>query len=1173
MDIILETTQSAEIIFPIAQGVPGPKGDTGPQGSGVKITPWTAGAYLLGDQVNYLGKDWVANAATLSTDVPGVSTKWVDRLFGYPYFPFVTKSQSQRLDNLQTIFPQDFYDKTAINLGITSSKLTSYAGFLGQVFKLTTTANGTYHRMFEMVGFKPNNTKNLYIEIDYLVTSGNWKINAFSTPGITYSHNQFSLLTNGRVERVRFEITSAQLINFTGTQTFADYFSCDNTIGAEMYYGNVKIWQGTETTPIFGEEHVRTSIVKQINEGSYDPTPLKISYPLVTKSSAQSIDGNQVGFPSDLVNSAFKNVGISSVWLPTLNGFIGNVIKINSVTNSNYCRFLENLNIVPDLNKPLFLEFDYKVISGNWFLAAYATKISSTAISAYRPNTTLISDGLIRRLRIETTTAQLSALTGYTISDYFFNNNGATVASEMYVGNFKLWQGNEYIDVSGEDEVKQNIAKKINEGTYLPVSLINMPATNLRTSFVGSSVTWGDGFLQSGLVKETILNMQKRKSNVILCNDSSIVPINAGSQTLLNSVNDRKFFNGNALKITGTNAEISFTLEGDEVSIIQGIERSNLNASEIEIYVNGVLYDTFNNWNTSAIGSTTKNFTGNGIDTKFDLGRAFTFGHTVTVNGVTKVGTLYQGGYGGAIPTSDDFMIIRKYGTDVYGNPEVHHWIYFKVAPVNGSAIVSNFNYGEELSYEKTTIGKTNAGILESAYGDGDVSFDLSNPASLSSGLDYRETDKRVIKTYRFASKATRVIKLKIKGNYNGASGTPYFIFNFATNRLFHFQNAGIGGWQLNTFNDVTEFNRSYKKVSEFEPDNILIETTPNDDWYVKGHKLSTVYNGLTLAQLQGFRTLPAKSITYNSGSNTYDFNKWVGKIQAIDERSVTVLVDATHVVDSLPIVGDYVFIGQYFSNNKEYVTRRISAYDNTTKKISFDKPINKSDFIYDDLQNLVGLEVRVRDYSLFDTKLRLSITNLRNAHPSAKIGVVGNPLPAIQVRELWGYWEVIGKVADEMSAENLRVSSFYNYQYSQAKNSSVVTIDATTLVTDAFTGFKEIDLSTLTAGSNYINFEVLVNGIDVYGKDAFIHNGLAMGVDTAKTGIALNMTSTANNTSGNQVANKKPRLVFIKNAPTSGNILIKYSNNKWSGDSCHVYNDEDGSKLYGELYYDFLNK
>jgi len=44
------------------------------------IISWTAKAYLSGDQVNYLGKDWVSNAATVAGDVPGTSSKWIDRL-------------------------------------------------------------------------------------------------------------------------------------------------------------------------------------------------------------------------------------------------------------------------------------------------------------------------------------------------------------------------------------------------------------------------------------------------------------------------------------------------------------------------------------------------------------------------------------------------------------------------------------------------------------------------------------------------------------------------------------------------------------------------------------------------------------------------------------------------------------------------------------------------------------------------------------------------------------------------------------------------------------------------------------------------------------------------------------------------------------------------------------
>jgi len=57
----------------------------------IKIEPWTAKSYLSGDQVNYLGKDWVSNATIVAGDVPGTSSKWVERLSSYSNSFFATK--------------------------------------------------------------------------------------------------------------------------------------------------------------------------------------------------------------------------------------------------------------------------------------------------------------------------------------------------------------------------------------------------------------------------------------------------------------------------------------------------------------------------------------------------------------------------------------------------------------------------------------------------------------------------------------------------------------------------------------------------------------------------------------------------------------------------------------------------------------------------------------------------------------------------------------------------------------------------------------------------------------------------------------------------------------------------------------------------------------------------
>jgi lysophospholipase L1-like esterase len=63
-----------------ASTVPGPQG---PQGSSLKVPSFVNQAYPIDSQVNHLGKDWVSNAATLSTDIPGTSPKWLERLSGY----------------------------------------------------------------------------------------------------------------------------------------------------------------------------------------------------------------------------------------------------------------------------------------------------------------------------------------------------------------------------------------------------------------------------------------------------------------------------------------------------------------------------------------------------------------------------------------------------------------------------------------------------------------------------------------------------------------------------------------------------------------------------------------------------------------------------------------------------------------------------------------------------------------------------------------------------------------------------------------------------------------------------------------------------------------------------------------------------------------------------------
>lgn len=668
---------------------------------------------------------------------------------------------------------------------------------------------------------------------------------------------------------------------------------------------------------------------------------------------------------------------------------------------------------------------------------------------------------------------------------------------------------------------------------------------NERISFTGSSVTWGDGFLQSGYVAEFIKNLQSKVATVVLPNS-----LNKGTP-----VANRMLFLGEATRLEGANEEVEFSLTGNEVSIVQAIERSNVNASVIQVFIDDVLHDTINNFNPEPIGNESKTYTGDGVSVMFDLGKAFTYNHTVNINGVNKVVTLnINASTGFTIPTSSDCAIVRKLGQDSEGNTAVTHWLWFKSAPLLGEVINISYDFGRYIMYERTSIGQNIAGVNECPYGDGDVSFDPTAPAGISSGLDFRQTEDKVVHTYRFLENKKRKVKLKISGLYPGATGAPYFVFNFATNRYFHFQNAGIGGWDLWDLDKTLseDYLRGWQRVLEFNPDKLVIETTPNDDWIVKGHKLYNIKN-VNLSTLRGIKNFPLRSISFDSGSDTYNIGVWRGVITDINTFSVT--FDGSV---STPIVpGDVVMIGQYWANNEDYIERLVSSISGNT--IYFDKPISKDESIYPSLQNFIGKEVGVRDLSVFKNKLTSIIDKFRNLE-DCPIYLLENPMPNVLARELWGYPIIMDQIANsKQNVFSVKYDSLREWQNSQPKTSTVVNVSSATL--DPYLGKKVIEFGN--NGQNILSVDVLVNGISIYGKKAVVQNGWAYTVNQNNTGTSLNKSVSAPTNSGQVFNGRKPRVVLLDETLT-GNVTVVYSSILWSNDSCHM--NTNSSKLYADF-------
>ena len=708
-----------------------------------------------------------------------------------------------------------------------------------------------------------------------------------------------------------------------------------------------------------------------------------------------------------------------------------------------------------------------------------------------------------------------------------------------------------------ESQLTSSLQDKIN------ATVNNTIDRNLRVSCAGSSVTWGDGFLQGSMMKFLIPMLQSQYANVIPYDRPRI----AGNSSTLSGDSWRQLYGGYATKLEGANASLEFDIEGDELTICQAIERSNDNASVIDVYINGSLYGSFSNYNTDPIGHTTKTFTAEAGQKEFILEMPFTYNHVVTVNGVAVTANINTQGQGGTIPTGHWGMICRDV-KDVNGETKVVHTLFAKEGQAAGTEISVSFDYGHEILYEKTTIGKDGNGTLESAFGRGYTAFDPAHPqdGTFESGLDFRSTDERAMVSYRFHESAVRHVKLVVKeldSRATDSEGTPYFIFNFATNRIMWFQNAGIGGYRSSYFisdNDRYKL-KTWKEIADFQPDYVMYESAPNDDWSTAGYKLYSTYDNLTLSQLRKLRTLPNKEISYDSANGVYCYKRYAGIITAITKNTVTFEVNSEHVIVTAPEEGDVVQVGTYHSNNKEVVVRLVAAYDSSTHTITFDRPINKRDFIYDSLDDFVGLEIQVRDLGSYGRDTT-TLCNLLKTHcDDVKIGLVCNPAPNLHCRNIDVYKPYLDKLANKIGGFYVDLSNVYEWQNSIPRDREE-TVSASSLETDPLTGYKTLVVDSLAALTDRHNWSVEVDGVNVYGTDAFVDTR-GYGVSQSESGSSLNSTQV---TGGGSEGNLKPRLIFVKNAPTTGTITLRYSSDSWSSDSTHLKNDF-GRSLYAIGY------
>ncbi|OUR89877.1 hypothetical protein A9Q81_20680 [Gammaproteobacteria bacterium 42_54_T18] len=810
-----------------------------------------------------------------------------------------------------------------------------------------------------------------------------------------------------------------------------------------------------------------------------------------------------------------------------------------------------------DLTKPLFVQLDYKIVSGgNIALMKYQQGFQTG--KKVTGSFTLFDNGLINRAVMAYTVAELEqlALGGNTyIVDYF--SRAAGDSGEIVFNNLHYYQSHEPVtNPVHQSDLKVANAEALNS-VLLTDEIVKEAFSGLSSGSTsdkshnivlsGSSITWGDGHLDGSFVGYVDEFFVKNKIAATLLDSAESVVYSGftSKQIFSNAIQ----YKGTGTKITGVGATVEFDITGNEVAVCHTSLRT-LDFAQMKVKADGVVIGYFDNFNHSLNAGKTDSFIGNNSDVKFSLSSPMTYGHSVTVGGVSKSGTLLTSTTGvWVVPAEYDYIVIRQ--LDANGEPT--HAIWFKDAPAQGAAIVVNYSIGQVLGHSLSTVGQLTGddSLNEALYGNGSVSFDPANPSSAGSGMEFRSIDKDQYFIHKFATKATRKITIEIiEGN------NPYFIFDHASTRFHNLMNAGIGGWALAHLINNDKVNDYQHLFKDFMPDIIINESSTNDDWSYPDRKISRTLTGVSLTDLRTMPTLELGGVTYQSGSNDYEVIANTGLISEVSKYSIT----SPNIVGSATVVGDLIRIGNYHGDNKQVAVRVIDTVNLTTGKVTFKQPLNAKLILnIATLADLVGAEISVRDLTGYADKYRDLITKCRAISPSVKIGITQPGLSNYHTRQLWGYENIHRQIASEFP--NVFVVEITDWLHEFQKNNISGAIE-TSIVSTGFSSY------TLEDVGHWQGFKVFVDGVDVYGKDCYIQSGGGYVVDQAATG-ASNDFSGNNQKISNE--NLPMKLVFTKNPPNGPAIKIQRADSVWSNDYAHT--NQTGIVVYGQAYADALNR
>ena len=784
-------------------------------------------------------------------------------------------------------------------------------------------------------------------------------------------------------------------------------------------------------------------------------------------------------------------------------------IKIYKVTaNTNYILFSDNFKLI-----------------GNFASVCFNDKLVTTGVLS---NIILKDDTIVKKINVK----------------YRTSKDGYLYIATANIGEI-LPYSTEFYDLSEEfskvyEEVDCLEAKveSVNYRNPLPINNIVMS---------GSSISWGDGRLDGSFVGYLDKYI---KENIATTITSEQLMYNKNVEI----INNNLMYESVGRKISGIGAKLEFYLYGDEVSICQMFERTE-NYGIFTLKADGVVIGTYDNRNI--IKSKTETFKGSNIRSVM-LSFPCTFNHNIIINGVTTLTKIKynEAGYGGSTTITDDTEALIYRGLDSAGNP-VHN-IIFNSSLGTITNVTITYNYGKIIAHERSTVGQTNdVNVNESRYGVGRVSYDPANPSlgGLSSGMEFRAIDSRSFIRYVFNSAKKRHFELELIGGVN-----PYFIVNFVTNRYFNLMNAGIGGWDVASLLDNNKINDYTQFYKWFSPDIIFQESATNDDWNNTIRRINRNIGKISKSELSQLQSLEISKIVYDNNTDTYDVTMATGIITEITATSLK----SEDIKGTETQIGDIVRIGTYHGDNKQVICREISEVDISEGLIKWVEPINPDNILnIDNLDELIGAEINIRNLDSYKEKYSTLIEKIRTISPNTKIIIVATGLSLYGNRQLWGY-DIIHKKLCGLY-HNVKYCDVTNWIY----NSLQCRISGNNKEVVNSTGSSEYTLNFSGIGKSWQGFKVLVDGIDVYGKDCYIQCGYFYTINMDKNGEQLNKNNVYDNR-GVINTSIPMKLVFTKNIPSAGKqIIVQFSDISWSGDYCHP--SELGFYLYNQMLCKFV--